>query len=317
MMKRGILTMALAAVATLALATAQAAEPQSCRSVGMANVNWTGVSVKSHLVKNMLTALGYDVELTTASVPIAFQAVASGERDVFLGLWLPTQQKMIKPYLDDGEIEKITTNLEGAKYTLAVPAYVYEAGVKNFSDLDGYRDRFGGRIYGIEAGNDGNLLIRKMIEDDAYGLGDWELMASSEAGMLTQVRRSVRRDKWVVYLGWAPHPMTRNIDMRFLHGGEDYFGPNQGGATVHTIATSGYAERCTNVARLLRQFQVSVDDQSLMGDYVLNDDMDYGPAAEAFVRKRPQRLETWLDGVTTADGESAALPVVREAMGVK
>ncbi|MDZ7810854.1 MAG: glycine betaine ABC transporter substrate-binding protein [Arhodomonas sp.] len=82
----------------------QAQEPEECRQVGLANVNWTGVSVKSHLMEEMLTALGYDVTLTTASVPIAFQAVASGERDAFLGLWLPTQEQMITPYLEEGEI---------------------------------------------------------------------------------------------------------------------------------------------------------------------------------------------------------------------
>ncbi|WP_440997194.1 ABC transporter substrate-binding protein [Arhodomonas sp. SL1] len=307
-----------AALGLAALAPAlQAQEPEECRQVGLANVNWTGVSVKSHLMEEMLTALGYDVTLTTASVPIAFQAVASGERDAFLGLWLPTQEQMITPYLEGGEITQLATNLEGAKYTLAVPTYVHEAGVTHFGDLDAHQDRFEGRIYGIEAGNDGNLMIQAMIDDDAYGLGDWELMPSSEAGMLTQVRRKVRRDEWVVYLGWAPHPMTRNIDMRFLEGGEDYFGPNQGGATVHTIVTAGYPERCPNVARLLEQFEVSVDDQSLMGDYVLNEDMDYAPAARTFVQERPGRLDGWLEGVTTFSGDSDALPVVRKALGVE
>ncbi|MDZ7810853.1 MAG: glycine betaine ABC transporter substrate-binding protein [Arhodomonas sp.] len=124
-----------------------------------------------------------------------------------------------------------------------------------FGDLDAHQDRFEGRIYGIEAGNDGNLMIQAMIDDDAYGLGDWELMPSSEAGMLTQVRRKVRRDEWVVYLGWAPHPMTRNIDMRFLEGGEDYFGPNQGGATVlhhRHRRLPGALPQCRAVARAVR-----------------------------------------------------------------
>ncbi|WP_435101698.1 glycine betaine ABC transporter substrate-binding protein [Arhodomonas sp. AD133] len=319
MSKRTILATAAAAsfCVTAGLGGAQAAEPQECQSVGIASVNWTGVSVKSHLMQDLLESLGYEVTLTTASVPIAFQAVGSGERDFFLGLWLPTQQSMIQPFLEDGKVEKVRANLEGAKYTLAVPEHVYNEGVEHFSDLDEHKAKFDGRILGIEAGNDGNLIIQDMIDKDAYGLGDWELMASSEAGMLTQVKRSMRNEDWVVYLGWAPHPMTRNIDMKFLEGGEDFFGPDQGGATVHTIASTGYTEQCPNVGRLLEQFSVSVDDQSLMGDYVLNEGMDYSPAAKQFVQQRPEKLAEWLDGVKTADGSQDALPVAKKAMGVK
>ena len=55
-----------------------------------------------------------------------------------------------------------------------------------------FADRFGRRIYGIEPGNDGNRLVRTMIERDAFGLGEWRLVESSEPGMLTQVARVER-----------------------------------------------------------------------------------------------------------------------------
>jgi glycine betaine/proline transport system substrate-binding protein len=292
-----------------------AQEPAACRDVGLANVNWTGVTVKSETMVTLLNALGYDAHLTTASVPIAFQAVSSGERDFFLGLWLPTQKSMITPFLKDGTIDKVVANLKGAKYTLAVPTYVWEAGVKDFSDLNKYRDRFGGRIYGIEAGNDGNQIIQSMIDDDAFGLGDWELMASSEAGMLVQVKRSVPKRDWVVFLGWAPHPMNLNIDMKYLTGGEDYFGPNQGGATVYTVAHSGYTKKCPNVGKLLEQYRYSVDEQSLAGEYVINQEMEPAEAGRKLMKGHPELLRRWLSGVKTFDGKRDALPVVKEALG--
>jgi hypothetical protein len=34
--------------------------------------------------------------------------------------------------------------------------------------------------------------------------------------------------------------MNTNIDMAYLSGGDDYFGPGFGGATVYTIAPNGY-----------------------------------------------------------------------------
>jgi glycine betaine/proline transport system substrate-binding protein len=305
-----------AALLSLSATHAAAAEPESCQSVGLANVNWTGVTIKSEVMTYLLETIGYETELTTASVPIAFQSVADGQRDAFLGLWLPTQESMIRPYLDDGEIEQLSANLEGAKYTLAVPDYVYEAGVQAFSDLDDHKDRFEGRIYGIEAGNDGNAAIQSMIDDDAFGLGDWTLMESSEAGMLTQVQRSVPREEWVAFLGWAPHPMNINIDMRYLSGGADYFGPNQGGATVYTVATEGYSDRCTNVARLLEQYAYSVEEQSRAGGYVINEEMSPIEAGRTLLEDQPELLDRWLDGVTTADGEEDATAVVRADLGL-
>jgi glycine betaine/proline transport system substrate-binding protein len=314
MIKR--LMLSTAAAATLATATGAQAAPEDCQQIGFANVNWTGVTVKTEIASRILEALGYDTVVTTASVPIAFRAVADGERDVFFGLWLPSQQSMIEPYLTSGEITKLTTNLDGAKYTLAVPTYVHEAGVRSFADLDEHKERFGGKIYGIEAGNDGNIIIKTMIEDDAYGLGDWQIVPSSEAGMLAQVKRAARSEDWVVFLGWAPHPMNLNIDMSYLSGGDQYFGPGGGSATVHTIATNGFADRCPNVAEFLTQYTVSVDEQSLWGQYVINEEMDYWEAGLKFIQDKPAVLERWLEGVKTADGEQPALPVVREAFGV-
>jgi glycine betaine/proline transport system substrate-binding protein len=316
-MKHGMLGIAAALTLGAATAGASAAEPEECRQVGFANVNWTGVTVKTQTVAWMLDELGYETNVTTASVPIAFQAVSSGERDAFLGLWLPTQKSMVEPHLESGDMVQVTANLEGAKYTLAVPQYVHDAGVTHFEDLDEHKERFDGRFYGIEAGNDGNQIIQDMIDKDAFGLGDWELMPSSEAGMLTQVKRSTQRDEWVVFLGWAPHPMNLNIDMKYLTGGEDFFGPDQGGATVYTIATTGYADKCANVGRFLKQYTYSVEEQSRAGGYVINEDMGTLEAGVKLIKENPQLLDRWLEGVKTADGSQDALPVVKQALDVK
>ncbi|MFX6601450.1 glycine betaine ABC transporter substrate-binding protein [Acinetobacter baumannii] len=37
-------------------------------------------------------------------------------------------------------------NLEGAKYTLAVPKYAAEAGLKTFADIAKFKDKQGGKI---------------------------------------------------------------------------------------------------------------------------------------------------------------------------
>ena len=126
--------------------------------------------------------------------------------------------------LEDGSVEVLGANLEGAKYTLAVPAYLYEQWLKSFTDVATFKDQLDGKIYGIEPGNDGNRLILGMIERNQFGLGDFELVESSEQGMLSQVDRATRREEPVVFLGWEPHPMNAKYEMKYLEGGDEVAG---------------------------------------------------------------------------------------------
>lgn len=97
--------------------------------------------------------------------------------------------------------------------------------------------------------------------------------------------------------------MNEAIDITYLSGGDAQFGPDFGGATVHTLARREWVESCPNAARLLRQLTFDVPmENALMGD-ILNDGMDPAEAASAWIAEHPERLEAWLDGVTTLDGK--------------
>jgi ABC-type proline/glycine betaine transport systems, periplasmic components len=170
---------------------------------------------------------------------------------VFLGNWMPTMEADIAPFREAGTVDTVRMNLAGAKYTLAVNAAGAALGIADFADIATHRDALGGRIYGIEPGNDGNRLILDMIEANAFDLQGFEVVESSEQGMLAQVQRSDRRNEPVVFLGWEPHPMNANFDMTYLAGGDDYFGPNFGGAEVYTNTRAGYVGECPNVGALL------------------------------------------------------------------
>ena len=50
---------------------------------------------------------------------------------------------------------------------------------------------------------------------------------------LAQVGRATRRDEPVVFLGWEPHPMNANLEMVYLEGGDDWFGPDLTGIARH------------------------------------------------------------------------------------
>jgi len=107
-----------------------ALDSDSCKKVRFSDVGWTDISSTTALTSILLKGLGYNPKLFLLSVPVSFTSLKNDDIDVFLGLWMPSMAADIKPYFKDGSIEKIRTNLVGAKYTLAVPKYVWEAGVK-------------------------------------------------------------------------------------------------------------------------------------------------------------------------------------------
>lgn len=308
---------ALSFAALLLPTGAQAAgDPPSCQKVRFSDVGWTDITSTTAIASTVLKALGYKPESTVLSVPVTFASLKNKDIDVFLGLWLPTQESYIKPYLNDGSIEIVATNLKGAKYTLAVPKYASAAGVKSFADLAKFKDKFGGKIYGIEPGNDGNKLILDMIKTDAFGLKGWDLVESSEQGMLTQVARAVRGKEWIVFLGWEPHPMNANFALTYLAGGDDWFGPNFGGATVYTLARAGYVNACPNVGRLLKNLTFTLGMENKTMSYILDDGMEPGAAAVKTIKQDPTVLARWLAGVTTRDGSQPGLGVVKAKLGL-
>jgi glycine betaine/proline transport system substrate-binding protein len=304
----------LGLAAFLSAGAAFAADPESCKPVRFADVGWTDITATTATASVILEALGYEPDVQVLSVPVTYTSLKNKDVDVFLGNWMPTMEADIKPYLEDKSVETLVTNLEGAKYTLAVPQHTYDAGLKDFADIAKFKDKLDGKIYGIEAGNDGNRLIIDMITADKFGLKDFEIVESSEAGMLSAVQKAAASGEDVVFLGWEPHPMNANIKMAYLSGGDEVFGPNFGGATVHTNVRAGYATECPNVGALLKNMVFSLQMENEIMGAILNDGADPKEAATAWLKAHPDAVTPWLAGVTTIDGGDAAA-AVKEALG--
>lgn len=311
---RGLRSLAVAAALLIgSLGTASAdptADPPSCRKVRLSDVGWTAESATTAVTAQILTDLGYQPTITVLSVPVTLESMKNGDIDAFLGNWLPAQKEMLEPYLADGSVIKLRTNLVGAKYTLAVPDYLWEQGLKDFADIARFRKELGASIYGIEPGNDGNGLVLGLIKANRFGLGGFKLVESSEQGMLAQVERAVRAKGPIVFLAWAPHPMNTHYPIKYLTGGDDTFGPDYGAATVNTLVRKGYVEQCPNLGRLLQNLEFDVDLENGFMDRILSDKVSAADLAKEWVAKRPDRMDPWLQGVLSFDGRPA-LDVLR------
>lgn len=294
-----------AAIASLS-APANAADPESCKLVRFADVGWTDIQVTTGATQVVLEALGYDTEVKTLSVPVTYASLKNKDIDVFLGNWMPSMTADVKPYFDDKSVEQISVNLEGAGYGLVVPQYVADAGVKSLTDMGAHKDKFAGKIYGIESGNDGNRIIGEMIANPANKLEGFELVESSEAGMLTEAERAIKNNDWIAFLAWTPHPIMGEMKIHYLDGmGDSGFGS----ATVYTNVRAGYAGECPNAGKLISNLKFTLEMEGAMMDPVLKDSADPKETARAWLKANPDAVKPWLDGVTTFDGSDAAAAV--------
>ena len=303
------------ALAALLGSPALAAEPDSCATVRFSDVGWTDITATTAVATTILDALGYESKVDVLAVPVTYESLARGDIDVFLGNWMPTMEAYIAPYREAGTVEMVRTNLTGAKYTLAVSKSLSDAGLKDFADIAKFGDQLDWTIYGIEPGNDGNRLILEMIEADKFGLGKFELKESSEQAMLAEARRAAKGGEGIVFLGWEPHPMNTTIEMTYLTGGDEVFGPNFGGATVYTNTRKGYSAECPNVGKLLANLEFTLPLESEIMGRILDDGEVPEDAAAAWLKANPAILDTWLAGVTTLDGQDGAA-AVKASLGV-
>jgi glycine betaine/proline transport system substrate-binding protein len=288
----------------LSIATAAA---DKTNKVKIAKVGWTGVTIKTEIAEFTLSNLGYKVDTVTMSVPIVYAALSTGDADFFLGNWMPSMANIADKYFENGTVIQYCKNMPGAKYTLAVPSYCTDMGLKDFSDIAKFGEELDWKIYGIEAGNDGNKVIHKMIDNDMFGLGKFKLVPSSEMAMLAQVQSYAKEKKPIVFLGWAPHSMNERIDMTYLTGSTaETFGANDGSATIWTNTRVGLEKDMPNVALYLRNldFPVSMINQIMTQ---LHEDNTLSPkdAGLNWVSNHPEKYKEWLKGVKTFDGTPA------------
>lgn len=281
-------------------------ELETCTSVHFAETGWTDLALTTETARHVLTALGYETKSDMLGLGIIYESLEAGSIDAFLGYW-PLAQVEFQPYYDRNAAIVLGDNLENTKFTLAVPTYVAEAGVKSFDDLAAHAEKFDSKIYGIEPGSNGYIL--DMVAAGGHGTQGWEVVESSEQGMLAQVESATDGKDWIVFLGWAPHPMNTRFDITYLSGGDDVFGPNYGADTVRTVSRPNFDSDCPNAAKLLANIKFTMDYENAGMARILNDELPASDAALEMMRKNPDLVYSWLDGVTTRDGQPARTAV--------
>lgn len=278
----------------------------SDETINFGTVDWPEAIAKTNVASTVVDALGYETDISEVSVPLVFQGLETGDLDVFVEAWFPTMQTNMDE-IDQESVTSAATNLPEATFSVAVNREACDAGVTSHEDLDQFADRFeaGGTptIYGIEPGNDGNQVVIDMIENDTYGLGDWEIVESSTNGMLSEVESRVDEGEWVAFTGWEPHWMNNKFDMCLLEDPEEAWG---GTSHVETLLNAEFAEGNPELDKFFGQMIVNKEIQANLIDQIDNSGKEPEQVALDWLNENTELTDQWLDGVKAADGTDGA-----------
>ncbi len=262
--------------------TQETAEPKKEISIGY--VTWDCAIASTNVMKQVFEEAGYEVNLVAVDAGPLFQALARGDVDFTTTGWLPhTHEHYWEQYGD--QIDYVNENIPGAaRIGLVVPTYVTIDSIEEMNDV---ADQFGGRIVGIEPG--AGIMTRTEQAIEEYGL-DYELVASSSAGMAAELSSSINDEEWVVVTGWSPHWKFGRYDLKFL---EDPKGVYGGAEDIVTLARQDLATDDPEAYGILTRFEwTSEDIASVMTD--IAGGMPEEEAAKAWVDANPEKVQAWL-----------------------
>lgn len=253
------------------------------KEITIGYVTWDSEIASTNVLRQAFEQAGYDVELVAVDVGPLYQALAKGDVDCTVSAWLPgTHKTYMDTYGDD--FVMVGKNLEGAKIGLVVPEYVT---IDSIEDLNAEKEKFDGKIIGIEPG----AGIMRLTEDaiEAYGL-DFTLISSSSAGMAAELRSSINDGDWIVVTGWTPHWKFARWDLKYL---EDPKGVYGGDEYIATLARTGLETDKPEAYTILTRFSWTPEDmESVM--LAIEEGRSPEVAAKEWVDANQDVVDAWI-----------------------
>lgn len=241
--------------------------------------SWTDGLSTAYLLQDQLEKIGFNVEMKTLTEagPL-YTGLAQGDVDVFPSAWPEiTHAEYMATYGDS--IEDLGTYYDNAKLTIAVPEYT---DIDSIDDLASAGDQFDGKIFGIEPGAGLTSQTQKMMPE--YGLdSSYELVTSSTAAMLTELKSATEKKEDIVVTLWRPFWANDAFPVKDLEDPKGAMGEAEG---LHFLGTKGFAEEFPEAAELIEKIKLDDAQYGSLEDLVVN---EYGEGREA------DAVDAWLD----------------------
>lgn len=254
------------------------------KTVNIGYVTWAEDVAVTYLWKEILEEKGYEVNAISLDVAPLFVGLNKGDLDVFLDSWLPlTHKNYWEKYKNN--FDDYGQWYEGeAKIGLIVPQYV---DIKTVAELKDKADQFDHKMYGIDPGASMMKTTEELIAN--YAL-DFELVASSEVGMMTALDKAYRNQKPVVITGWSPHWMFAKYDLKYLEDPKQSYGAAEG---IHTLANKQFTQNNPEVVKMLKAFKMN-DQQIGSLESLINSGMEPQDAARKWISENSDLVDSWL-----------------------
>ncbi|UJL47574.1 glycine betaine ABC transporter substrate-binding protein [Virgibacillus sp. NKC19-16] len=257
-------------------------------------VAWAGALVRTPLVQQVLEEVGYNVETTQVEAGAMWSSVAQDDASFMTASWLPTTHGSYwEEYQDD--LEPIGEFVAQAPLSLTVPSYMED--VNSIEDLQGNEElgeALDWTITGIDAGAGVMQSTETAIEE--YGLENWELQASSEAAMLSELQTRIENEEPIVIPGWKPHWMFAELDLKMLEDPQEIYGGE--GDRIEAIAHTSFQEDSPAayevVQRITEDYDTEMENELLVA---VNNGTAEDEAASQFLEENPDLLEKWTEGI--------------------
>lgn len=249
-----------------------------CRTVRVAYPPWESEIASTFMFKHVYQKISGEeiapVEVEALADDEIFDAVADGWLDAALSYFEGLSEDMLGKYPD--KLVDLGNNM-AARMGFLVPSYVT---LKSVNDIKGQENRFNGRIIGIEY-EKMRMWSEKAIYD--YGL-DMVITSDDTESMLRTLGSAIARKEWIAVIGWEPHWMMKEWDVRFL---EDPKGSFDAYRHVKNIGRKGLEREYPQLVKVLSAFSWPPDVASEMM-HIMKNGVSPDDAAERCMQKYPE-----------------------------
>ncbi|WP_044896444.1 glycine betaine ABC transporter substrate-binding protein [Bacillus alveayuensis] len=245
---------------------------------------WAENIAVSNMWKILLEEKGYEVELKELEKAAVWTGVAQKDIDIAPEAWLPfTDAPFWDQYKDN--VVKGDAWYKGTGLGIAVPKYMEN--VNSLEDLNKWKEELNGKIYGIEPGTSLMNLSEKMLEE--YQL-EYELVPSSEAAMLSQLKESMNNEKPIAITMWNPHWAFSAFDIKYLEDPKEVYGKPD---DIFYLTRRGFEEDFPKVKEWFDNWDMN-DDQlgSLMK--LIEDAGDPVGGAKQWIEENRDLVDSWM-----------------------
>jgi len=279
----------LGLAATLIGGSVSATMAQDAKPVKIGWSAWSDAEFVTKLAAKLIKdELGTEVELVQSDVAPLYQGVSRGDLDAMMMAWLPQTHADYYDKVKD-KVETLGTVYDGAKLGWVVPAYIPESEIASIEDLKKpeVQKKLSGIVQGIDPGAGLTRLSEKAVKD--YGLDDYKLQISSEAGMLTTVDRAMRSEKWFVATSWSPHWMFGKYKLRYLTDPKKSLGEAE---HVDVLARKDFKTENPKVAGFLSRMKLPIAD--LEAGMFTAQETSYDEAVAKYIKDHPDQVKAWV-----------------------